>query len=55
VGTYGELDALLRRLADKEDPANRGPILVQVRLPREDYPRAIHYEVEKCGGGKPHT
>jgi TPP-dependent 2-oxoacid decarboxylase len=54
VGTYGELDALLRRLADKAEPANHGPILVQVRLPQEDYPCAIHYEVEeKCGKAKP--
>jgi indolepyruvate decarboxylase len=53
VGTYGELDALLRRLADKADPANRGPILVQVRLPQEDYPCAIHYEVEENRKAKP--
>lgn len=50
VGTHAELDALLDRLADAQDPANRGPVLVQVRLPREDYPRAIGYEVdEHCG------
>ena len=50
VATHAELDALLERLADVQDPANRGPVLVQVILPREDYPRAIGYEVdEHCG------
>ncbi|HEY0022333.1 MAG TPA: thiamine pyrophosphate-binding protein [Longimicrobium sp.] len=53
VGTHGELDALLGRLGDGDDAINAGPVLVQVRLPREDYPRAIHYEVKKnCGSGK---
>jgi thiamine pyrophosphate-dependent acetolactate synthase large subunit-like protein len=49
VGTHGELDAVLRVIADAADPANRGPILVQVRLPRKSYPRAIGYAVQGCG------
>lgn len=52
VGTHAELDEVLRVLADTGDPVNRGPVLVQVRLPREDYPRAIAYEVqERCSAG----
>ncbi|HEX2081429.1 MAG TPA: thiamine pyrophosphate-binding protein [Longimicrobium sp.] len=53
VATHAELDDVLRVLADPANPANRGPVLVQVRLPREDYPRAIHYEVEKNCGKRP--
>ncbi|HEU0299412.1 MAG TPA: hypothetical protein VFR37_08160 [Longimicrobium sp.] len=50
VASHAELDQVLRVLADPAHPANHGPVLVQVRLPREDDPRAIHYEVEKnCG------
>jgi TPP-dependent 2-oxoacid decarboxylase len=54
VRTHAELDAVLRVLADAADPVNRGPVLVQVCVPREDYPRAIGYEVDDhCGGPRP--
>jgi hypothetical protein len=54
VATHAELDALLERLADAQDPANRGPVLVQVILPHKDYPRAIGYEGdEHCGPAPP--
>ncbi len=50
VRTHAELDRVLAVLADAGDPVNRGPVLVQVRIPREDYPRAIGYEVDDhCG------
>jgi indolepyruvate decarboxylase len=49
VATHGELDEVLRVIADEGNPANRGPILVQVRLPRKSYPRAIGYAVKGCG------
>jgi len=49
VATHGELNEVLRVIADEAHPANRGPILVQVRLPRKSYPRAIGYAVKDCG------
>lgn len=50
VRTHAELDRVLAVLADADDGVNRGPVLVQVCVPREDYPRAIGYEVEDhCG------
>lgn len=48
IATHADLDALLSRLADAADPLNRGPVLVQVRLPRRDFPRAIGYATEGC-------
>lgn len=48
IATHADLDALLSRLADAADPLNRGPVLVQVRLPRRDFPRAIGYQTEGC-------
>jgi TPP-dependent 2-oxoacid decarboxylase len=48
IGTYQNLNALLKRLADLNDPINKGPVLVQVRLSRHDYPRALAYNLEKC-------
>ena len=48
VATHGELEEVLRVIADGANPANRGPILVQVRLPRRSYPRAIGYAVKDC-------
>jgi indolepyruvate decarboxylase len=48
VATHGELEEVLRVIADADKPANRGPILVQVRLPRRSYPRAIGYAVKDC-------
>lgn len=48
IATHADLDALLSRLADAADPLNRGPMLVQVRLPRRDFPRAIGYQTEGC-------
>ncbi|HEX9943740.1 MAG TPA: thiamine pyrophosphate-binding protein [Thermoanaerobaculia bacterium] len=48
VRTQGELEAVLKVIAEAENPANRGPILVQVALSRKDYPRAIAYSLEKC-------
>ncbi|HYW11674.1 MAG TPA: thiamine pyrophosphate-binding protein [Longimicrobium sp.] len=51
VRTHAELDRVLAVLADAADPVNGGPVLVQVCVPREDYPRAIGYEVDDhCGG-----
>jgi indolepyruvate decarboxylase len=49
VGTHGELEEVLRVIGDGGNPANRGPIIVQVRLPRKSYPRAIGYAVKDCG------
>ncbi len=49
VGTHGELDKVLARVADANDPINRGPILVQVQLPIKDYPEAIGYKVKEHG------
>jgi indolepyruvate decarboxylase len=54
VGTHADLDALLRVLADEADPVNRGPVLVQVRLARTDFPRAIGYEVNDHCPPAPH-
>lgn len=48
IATHADLDALLSRLADTADSLNRGPVLVQVRLPRRDFPRAIGYQTEGC-------
>ncbi len=49
VRTFTELEDVLRTIADPGHAANRGPILVQVRLARRDYPAAIGYAVEeKC-------
>ena len=48
IGTYQNMNALLKRLADLNDPINQGPVLVQVRLSRHDYPRALAYNLEKC-------
>jgi len=48
VGTHAELDALLARLADGGDGINRGPVLVQVKLARKDFPRAIGYQTDAC-------
>ncbi|MFL5537672.1 MAG: alpha-keto acid decarboxylase family protein [Longimicrobiaceae bacterium] len=48
VGTHGELEEVLRVIGDEGNPANRGPIIVQVRLPRKSYPRAIGYAVKDC-------
>ena len=48
IGTHAELDAVLARIADPADPVNRGPLLVQVRLPRRDFPRAIGYQTDGC-------
>ncbi|MDT0609113.1 thiamine pyrophosphate-binding protein [Streptomyces lancefieldiae] len=42
-----ELDDLLARLVDPHDPINAGPLLVRVRLHRQDYPRAMAYKVPK--------
>ena len=50
VRTHAELDRVLRVLENAADPVNRGPVLVQVCVPRADYPRAIGYEVDDhCG------
>jgi indolepyruvate decarboxylase len=49
VATHGELDEVLGVIADESHPANHGPILVQVKLPRKSYPRAIGYAVKDCG------
>lgn len=54
VATHAELDELLRVLADGDDGVNRGPVLVQVRLARTDYPRAIGYEVADHCPPAPH-
>ena len=48
MSTHDELEGVLRVIADGADPANRGPIIVQVRLPRRSYPRAIGYAVKDC-------
>jgi len=54
VGSFAELEEVLRTIADPGHAANRGPILVQVRLARLDYPAAIDYAVEeKCRGANP--
>jgi TPP-dependent 2-oxoacid decarboxylase len=39
------LEEALRLIGDPAHPANRGPLLVQVKLRREDYPAAIGYAV----------
>jgi TPP-dependent 2-oxoacid decarboxylase len=39
------LEEALRVIGDPSHPANRGPLLVQVKLRREDYPAAIGYAV----------
>jgi indolepyruvate decarboxylase len=48
VGTHAEVAALLAQLADPADGINRGPVLVQVKLPRRDFPRAIGYQTDGC-------
>jgi len=48
IATHADLDALLTRLADSADGINRGPVLVQVRLSRRDFPRAIGYQTDGC-------
>jgi TPP-dependent 2-oxoacid decarboxylase len=48
IATHADLHALLARLTDAADPLNRGPVLVQVRLPRRDFPRAIGYQTAGC-------
>ncbi|WP_217144494.1 thiamine pyrophosphate-binding protein [Streptomyces sp. AC627_RSS907] len=45
IGHPAELDDLLARLNDPHDPVNAGPLLVRVRLHRQDYPRAMAYKV----------
>jgi indolepyruvate decarboxylase len=45
IGTHAELDALPSRLADFVDGINSGPVLVQVKLPRKDFPRAVGYQM----------
>jgi TPP-dependent 2-oxoacid decarboxylase len=40
-----ELEDLLTRLTEPNDPLNAGPLLVRVRLHRHDYPRAMAYKV----------
>lgn len=45
VPSLARLDEVLAIVADPTHPANRGPILVQVRLDRKDYPAAIGYSV----------
>ncbi|MEV5986455.1 thiamine pyrophosphate-binding protein [Streptomyces sp. NPDC052051] len=47
VAHTSDLDDLLVRLNDPTDPVNTGPLLVRVRLPRHDYPRAMAYKVPK--------
>ncbi|MPY60329.1 thiamine pyrophosphate-binding protein [Streptomyces spongiae] len=47
VASPTELDDLLARLGDARDPVNAGPLLVRVRLHRQDYPRAMAYKVPK--------
>jgi TPP-dependent 2-oxoacid decarboxylase len=39
------LEQALRLIGDPAEPANRGPLLVHVRLHRQDYPAAIGYAV----------
>ncbi|HVR95545.1 MAG TPA: thiamine pyrophosphate-binding protein [Thermoanaerobaculia bacterium] len=51
--SFSELEEVLRVIADPGNPANQGPILVQVMFQRTDYPIAIDYAVaEKCRGEK---
>lgn len=45
VASLAELDGVLELIANPGNPANRGPILVQVELDRKDYPAAIGYGV----------
>ena len=51
VASDGELENVLQVIADPQNPANRGPILVQVMLRRDDYPEAIGYSIkDNCSG-----
>jgi len=51
VESDGELENVLQVIADPQHPANRGPILVQVMLRRDDYPEAIGYTIkDNCSG-----
>jgi len=50
VTTEEELDRALELLAEPADPANYGPILVQVVLPRRSFPKAITYKVDRVRG-----
>jgi indolepyruvate decarboxylase len=47
VATHAALDEVLRHLRDPSHPSNRGPVLVQVRLPRSDFPRATQYIIDE--------
>ncbi|WP_200304153.1 thiamine pyrophosphate-binding protein [Streptomyces adelaidensis] len=51
IAHTSELDDLLARLTDPNDPLNAGPLLVRVRLHRHDYPRAMAYKVTSKGAG----
>ncbi|GAA3870063.1 thiamine pyrophosphate-binding protein [Saccharothrix violaceirubra] len=48
VASEEDLADLLRRLGDRADSVNYGPVLVHVRLRRDDYPVSISYKVEEC-------
>ncbi|WEB39853.1 thiamine pyrophosphate-binding protein [Streptomyces yunnanensis] len=49
IHTHGQLAGLLNRIANPEDRINDGPILIQVKLDRHDYPKAMTYKIkEKC-------
>ena len=51
VASDAELEKVLQVIADPQHPANRGPILVQVMLRRDDYPAAIGYAIkDNCSG-----
>jgi len=47
IGTHTELDVLLKRFNEPNDSINQGPVLVQVRLNRHDYPRALQYKIDE--------
>jgi TPP-dependent 2-oxoacid decarboxylase len=48
VGSFDELADLLGKIEDPNDLVNRGPLLVQVRLSRNDFPRALNYKLAGC-------
>ncbi|MFI5676362.1 thiamine pyrophosphate-binding protein [Streptomyces cellulosae] len=49
VATHTELESVLKRISEPNDSINQGPLLVQVRLSRHDYPRALQYKInENC-------
>ena len=51
VANDEELQNVLQAIADPQHPANRGPVLVQVMLRRDDYPEAIGYAIrDNCSG-----